>query len=283
MGVNMPARTVVFDAVRKFDSISHRPLQPSEYIQMAGRAGRRGHDTTGTVIIVCKNQVPPAPKLRSMICDAPKGLESKFKVSYAMVLHFRRLSDYLSVEDMMRRSFRQATSMLEEKKFRLDLENVKAALERGPKLNESQKRLAVFHDLAFEYIQCWWKIRPMMLLTKLAAITLTVGRVLVISYMQHYTKLGILVGIKSDSGTLYYNVLVLSNYEQERNVKEKPEKWHHIVALTKQHLFVPNGVPVYEILSIPASSISVLTNYVMTVNCNYVLGEWNYQQNTRFK
>lgn len=38
----MPARTVVFDSVSKFDGLEMRALLPAEYIQMAGRAGRRG-------------------------------------------------------------------------------------------------------------------------------------------------------------------------------------------------------------------------------------------------
>jgi superfamily II RNA helicase len=49
MGVNMPARTVVFDTIRKHDGTGFRNLLPAEYIQMAGRAERRGLDTTGTV------------------------------------------------------------------------------------------------------------------------------------------------------------------------------------------------------------------------------------------
>ena len=54
MGVNMPARTVVFDAITKHDGNSLRLLNTGEYIQMAGRAGRRGLDTTGTVIVLAK-------------------------------------------------------------------------------------------------------------------------------------------------------------------------------------------------------------------------------------
>lgn len=38
MGVNMPARTVVFDSIEKFDGTSRRPMNCTEYIQMAGRA-----------------------------------------------------------------------------------------------------------------------------------------------------------------------------------------------------------------------------------------------------
>ena len=50
----MPARTVLFDSIRKHDGKGMRDLVPAEYIQMAGRAGRRGLDPFGTVILVQK-------------------------------------------------------------------------------------------------------------------------------------------------------------------------------------------------------------------------------------
>lgn len=67
MGVNMPARTVVFDSIKKFDGSSTRALLPAEYIQMAGRAGRRGKDKEGKVIILCKSDIPEAHELKSMM------------------------------------------------------------------------------------------------------------------------------------------------------------------------------------------------------------------------
>ena len=54
----MPARCVVFSGIRKHDGRSFRNLEAGEYTQMAGRAGRRGLDTTGTVIIVVENELP---------------------------------------------------------------------------------------------------------------------------------------------------------------------------------------------------------------------------------
>ena len=67
MGVNMPARTVVFDSTRKYDGSKFRDLLSSEYIQMAGRAGRRGLDSTGMVIILCKGDVPETSELHKMM------------------------------------------------------------------------------------------------------------------------------------------------------------------------------------------------------------------------
>lgn len=58
MGVNMPARCVVFSGIRKHDGKSFRDILPGEYTQMSGRAGRRGLDDTGVVIIVSSDELP---------------------------------------------------------------------------------------------------------------------------------------------------------------------------------------------------------------------------------
>jgi antiviral helicase SKI2 len=54
----MPARSVVFSGTRKHDGKGFRDLLPGEYTQMSGRAGRRGLDATGVVIIISGDEVP---------------------------------------------------------------------------------------------------------------------------------------------------------------------------------------------------------------------------------
>lgn len=54
----MPARCVVFSSTRKHDGRSFRDILPGEFTQMAGRAGRRGLDPTGTVVIVANDPMP---------------------------------------------------------------------------------------------------------------------------------------------------------------------------------------------------------------------------------
>lgn len=104
MGVNMPARTVVFSSVRKHDGRSFRDLLPGEYTQMAGRAGRRGLDSAGTVIIACSDQIPESTDLQNMILGQPTKLESQFRLTYGMILNLLRIES-LKVEDMIKQSF----------------------------------------------------------------------------------------------------------------------------------------------------------------------------------
>jgi len=54
----MPAKSVVFSGIRKHDGRTFREIMPGEYTQMAGRAGRRGLDPTGTVIILSNEELP---------------------------------------------------------------------------------------------------------------------------------------------------------------------------------------------------------------------------------
>ncbi|KAI9851279.1 MAG: hypothetical protein M1838_004113 [Thelocarpon superellum] len=106
MGLNLPTRTVVFSGFRKHDGRSFRDLLPGEYTQMAGRAGRRGLDTVGSVIIVAPgaDEAPPVATLRSMILGDPTKLRSQFRLTYNMILNLLRV-EALKIEEMIKRSF----------------------------------------------------------------------------------------------------------------------------------------------------------------------------------
>ncbi|KAG8387912.1 hypothetical protein BUALT_Bualt02G0070700 [Buddleja alternifolia] len=104
MGVNAPARTVVFDALRKFDGKEFRQLLPGEYTQMAGRAGRRGLDKIGTVVVLCRDEIPEEKDLERVIVGSATRLKSQFRLTYIMIMHLLRVEE-LKVEDMLKRSF----------------------------------------------------------------------------------------------------------------------------------------------------------------------------------
>lgn len=133
MGLNLPTRTVVFSGFRKHDGRQFRDLLPGEYTQMAGRAGRRGLDSVGTVIICAPgaDEAPPVARLRQMMLGDPTKLRSQFRLTYNMILNLLRV-EALKIEEMIKRSFSEnATQALlpeHEKKVKLseaDLEKVK--------------------------------------------------------------------------------------------------------------------------------------------------------------
>ncbi|KAH3760431.1 antiviral helicase [Pelomyxa schiedti] len=109
MGVNMPARTVVFSNIRKHDGKEFRYLLSGEYTQMSGRAGRRGKDAFGTVILNCTDVLPDSFTLKQVILGTGTKLSSQFRLTYNMILNLLRIEG-LSVEDMMKRSFAETTS-----------------------------------------------------------------------------------------------------------------------------------------------------------------------------
>jgi antiviral helicase SKI2 len=133
MGLNLPTRTVAFSGYRKHDGRNFRDLLPGEYTQMAGRAGRRGLDTVGTVIIVAPgaDEAPPTVRLRQMMLGDPTKLRSQFRLTYNMILNLLRV-EALKIEEMIKRSFSEdATQALlpeHEKGVRLgeaELEKIK--------------------------------------------------------------------------------------------------------------------------------------------------------------
>jgi len=105
MGLNMPARTVLFTGAQKFDGKDFRLVSSGEYIQMSGRAGRRGLDDKGIVILMVDEKISPSSG-RELLKGLPDPINSAFHLTYNMVLNLLRVEE-VNPEYMMERSFHQ--------------------------------------------------------------------------------------------------------------------------------------------------------------------------------
>ena len=90
VGVNMPTKTVIFPKLSKYSNGDFRFLRTDEYLQMAGRAGRRGLDKTGTVVILPTDEIMPYTGFKSMALGKSPSIQSKFKLSYQFILKILR-------------------------------------------------------------------------------------------------------------------------------------------------------------------------------------------------
>ncbi|MCW2820546.1 MAG: box helicase domain protein, partial [Marmoricola sp.] len=75
VGINVPIRTVVFTGLSKYDGRRQRLLKAREFHQIAGRAGRAGFDTAGTVVVQAPDHVVENHRLVKKAGDDPKKLK----------------------------------------------------------------------------------------------------------------------------------------------------------------------------------------------------------------
>ncbi len=132
-GINMPARTTVISALAKRTDEGHSMLTPSEFLQIAGRAGRRGMDAAGHVVTV-QTPFEGATEAAYLATADPEPLRSCFTPSYGMVLNLLQKHTLEEAKDLLERSFaeylaqlklepeRQAIASLTTELARLDVE-----------------------------------------------------------------------------------------------------------------------------------------------------------------
>ena len=103
-GINMPARSTVISSTSKRTDSGHRMLTASEFLQMSGRAGRRGMDEIGYVTIVGTSFQSPEEVAELVLSDS-NPLESKFSPSYSMVLNLLQRFDLDEAKELILKSF----------------------------------------------------------------------------------------------------------------------------------------------------------------------------------
>ena len=103
-GINMPARSTVISATSKRTDTGHRMLTANEFLQMSGRAGRRGMDEVGYVTIVGTSFQSPED-VAELVLSGSNPLESRFSPSYSMVLNLLQRFSLDESKELILKSF----------------------------------------------------------------------------------------------------------------------------------------------------------------------------------
>ena len=152
-GINMPARTTVISTLSKRTDKGHRLLNASEFLQMAGRAGRRGMDELGHVVAV-QTRFEGAKEASYLATAKADPLASQFTPSYGMVLNLLQTHTIDEAQELVERSFGQYLSTLylqpqqsELDRLQTELEILEESLAAGGNVSTLEKQLAHYEKL----------------------------------------------------------------------------------------------------------------------------------------
>lgn len=127
-GINMPARTTVISSLSKRTDTGHRLLTASEFMQMSGRAGRRGKDVLGHVVTV-QSPFEGAQEAARLATAGADPLVSQFTPTYGMVLNLLQKHSLEAARDLINRSFGQYLLSLQKLPEQHELQHTRTELE----------------------------------------------------------------------------------------------------------------------------------------------------------
>ncbi len=105
VGINMPAKTVIFNGLRKFDGISFRLINSKEYFQLAGRAGRRGIDDVGYVVAIIDPRDTNIDEFMRVSKADTEPILSQFSLSFNTVLNLLASYDDKAIAKILKSNF----------------------------------------------------------------------------------------------------------------------------------------------------------------------------------
>ena len=139
VGINMPARTVVLEQLSKFTGDGHEMLQPGDYTQLTGRAGRRGIDDAGTAVVL-HSQYVAFDRVAGIAAAGSHPLVSSLRPTYNMAVNLVARYERRQAETLLEASFAQfdehkrreaANASIDRDERRLAEARAKAECERG--------------------------------------------------------------------------------------------------------------------------------------------------------
>lgn len=149
VGLNMPTKTVLFAGFKKYDDQTGgmRMLRTDEYIQMAGRAGRRGKDDKGIVIYLPDREPVEPSEMKGMMKGSRPPIQSRMDFHYDFILKTIQASEPgkpLKWLNIMEQSYWFQQRQKQIRALKIDIENCKKKIDETkveePFFTESEKR-----------------------------------------------------------------------------------------------------------------------------------------------
>ena len=275
MGLNLPTRTVVFSGFRKYDNKAFRDLLPGEYTQMAGRAGRRGLDTVGSVILVTPGaeEAPPAARLRQMMLGDPTKLRSQFRLTYNMILNLLRV-EALKIEEMIKRSFSEnaTQALLPEHEQQIKLSEDDLAKVKRESCNVCDKDIDLCHQASVDFARLTSDLHLSLLSTPVGRRMFQPKRLIVFRGKNDVRTAGVLLREGASKGKTP-NVQVLEVLYKNQRKRQDADFLPYLQRFRRRFVPLPQteGEMQLRLMMIPLEDVEALTKSHIQIDVEGVL------------
>ena len=116
LGINMPAKAIFIDRLHKYDGIKTRPITQSEFLQLSGRAGRRGIDDKGYAFLSYERSINK-DWYSNLFTLKSSNLNSAFSVSYSSILSLLNIYSMEESIELLEKSFFAYQNMFKTEKL----------------------------------------------------------------------------------------------------------------------------------------------------------------------
>lgn len=269
MGLNLPTRTVVFSELRKHDGRGFRNLLPGEFTQMAGRAGRRGLDSTGTVIVMSYNQPLSPTDFKETTMGTPTKLLSQFRLTYNMILNLLRI-EALRVEEMIKHSFSENSTQTLLPEHQKKVEQLKEELNSTRvETNSEIEKYKHAYSIISQYQEVYGQIvAEVSNLTLTRTALLHVGKLMCFVDDKGLSRTGFLVKCDLNS-----NMMIFLTFDHGRSFEEQEQSLPFLpvpqyLKSTRPEIRYSGGL---RTTSVPFANVQFVSSFALRTNFRKLL------------
>ncbi|KAE8181202.1 hypothetical protein CF328_g8914, partial [Tilletia controversa] len=235
---------------------------------MAGRAGRRGLDTTGVVIINSSDALPESGPLQTMLLGQPTKLQSQFRLTYNMILNLLRV-EALKVEEMIKRSFSENASQKMLPDQQKKVKDIERQLNKLAKVAdpEWEAELERFHDLCYSADVSNQGMLQTALDQQQGSKNMAPGRIVLVRD-HHFENDGAVI-VKQINSRIFLTLAAVTPERKSKTLdvaeNSKPPLWNPTLKGR-----VLDGL-VYDLVEVPLTSIVLVTKHVVKIEPSMIM------------